>query len=132
MGEFEFQYPQGPLINRDLRESSLENFARTDMKTGWVWFKLPTCTDSQIELQFSLAFFNGALRQITIAHHDESLYGHSWNEWSEEREKLRVKNTAAWLEKRGFLPGSYPWGEIWASYDPKGGFGSAGVRYAET
>ena len=138
MREFEFQFPDGPLINRELLESTVSelqkslNLQRQDMKTGWVWYRFPPCLNEDMTLAISLAFSNGVLRQVNIAHNDGALYGDSWNDWSEEREKLRVKNTVAWFTKQGYSLGIFPWGEIWASYDPKGGFGSGGVRYAET
>ena len=138
MREFEFQYPNGPLIKRGLFESTIReiqeslHIQRRDMNTGWVWYELPPCTDKGVKLGISLAFFKGVLRQVTIAHIDETLYGSGWNEWSEQKEKLRAQNTAVWFAKHGYSLGSFSWGSMWADFDAKSGFGSGGVRYKET
>ncbi|MDB6174154.1 MAG: hypothetical protein JWL59_3465 [Chthoniobacteraceae bacterium] len=138
MREFELQYPGGPLITQGVQEPVILqlqesiSIKRRDMRTGWVWYTLPSFPDAGISLIISLGFVDGFLREISIAHDDTTLYGRGWDDWSEEKEILRAENTAKWFKKKGFELGTFSWGSIWASYDPKGGFGSGGVRYTET
>lgn len=134
MKEFSLNYPGGVAIARGLTEQALvaavPNAKKRDMNTGWVWYSFPALSDEGMVVGISLAFFNGTLREMSCAHSDSALYGSSWNEWSREKEELRVRNTTAWLKKKGYSLGTFPWGQVWASFDEKGGFGSGGVRYS--
>lgn len=136
MHEFNFQYPNGPFIDRYLSESLLNSFCKNlsivqhDIKnTDWVWYQLPAFRDDSIKIGISLAFCNGILTQMSLAHVDEKIYGSDWCSWSEDKELLRVQKTREWLESKGYSLGIYTWGEIWANYDSKSGAGSAGVRF---
>ncbi len=66
---------------------------------------------------------------ITFALYNPERYGHGWNDWSEAKERACATDTEKWLSNLGYKLGIFPWGEIWAGYDAKGGSGSAGVRY---
>jgi hypothetical protein len=80
-------------------------------------------------LSFGLTFDLGTLSIIQISNADPK-YGTGWSDWSEDKEQMRVKCIAAWLVARGYPPARYQWGQVWAAYDPKGGGGSGGVRFA--
>jgi hypothetical protein len=133
--EFELLHPVGLRVSRSLTEADLlssfqhEQLKRTDMHTGWVWYRLPTFTESDLVIGISLGFNSGALEQVSLSD-THPKYGTSWNAWSEEQELLRAKQIGSWLAGSGFAPGTYSWGTIWAGYDAKGGFGHAVVRYA--
>ena len=77
----------------------------------------------------SLCFHNSALDSLSLALTDAALYGASWSDWSEERERLRARHTEDWLLALGYPAGTFSWGEVWAGYDPKGASGGGGVRY---
>jgi hypothetical protein len=135
MPEFELICPNGIHIRRGLKESEVAalqeflNIHRKDMRTGWVWYQLPQFEDAGMQVGISLAFLHGTLKELSVCDLNADLYGKGWDEMTEEKERLRAANTAKWLERRGYPPDRYDWGEVWASYDPKGGTGSGGVRY---
>jgi hypothetical protein len=57
-------------------------------------------------------------------------FGTSWNDWTEQKERARVAWLAEFLKRCGTPVGSYPWGKVEASYDPKGAQGTATISYA--
>jgi hypothetical protein len=134
--EFELKYPSGLYIHRGFKEIEIEQFLDMleitvrDLGTGWVWYRLPTFVDGGVGIGTELGFNCGNLQEITLFHDDPAIYGADWNDWSETKEKLRAENTLCWLQRRGFDPGQYHWGEVWSYYDTKSRFGSGGVRYA--
>ena len=135
VGKFELLHPVGLRISRSLTEDALLSFfrqgqlERTDMQTGWVWYRLPTFAEFDLVIGVSLGFNSGALEQISLSD-THPKYGTNWSSWSEERELVRAEQIGSWLADQGFAAGTYPWGSIWAGYDAKGGFGHAVVRYA--
>jgi hypothetical protein len=106
----------------------ISGITKRDMGTGFVWYSLPLADLSDSRIAMSLCFHKGILDQLNIAvvTGGEKL---SWDDWSEEKERTRARHTENWLSKIGYRPGKYPWGEIWAEYDPKGGVGGGGLRY---
>jgi hypothetical protein len=132
--EFQLLHPSGLHISRDLSEISFLDSAvgqdapRTDMHTGWVWYRLPPFPDSDITVGISLGFNAGKLADVSLTDTDLK-YGSGWSEWSEDKERLRARNIGEWLVRKGFAVGSHSWGEVWAGFDAKGGFGGAKVRY---
>lgn len=133
--EFELLHPLGLRISRSLTEATLlsaiqpEQLKRTDMHTGWVWYRLPTFVESDLVIGISLGFNSGVLEHVSLSD-TRPEYGTSWNDWSEEKELLRAKKIGSWLAGQGFSSGTYSWGVIWVGYDAKGGFGHAVVQYA--
>ena len=133
--EFEFAHPSGVVVSRRLAERDLiaslpsVGATRRDMHTGWVWYSLPAFPDGEVQVSMTLAFQAGALTDIQILD-SRPEFGTDWGSWSEENERSRVVCVAQWLAGRGWAPGRYPWGEVWAEYDPRSGARSGGVRYA--
>jgi len=99
------------------------------MLTGWVWYRLPVFIDEGITVGIALGFNGGTLEQISLSDVDPK-FGTGWSEWSEEKEKQRAESIGNWLTGKGYRTGAYEWGGVWAGFDPKGGFGTATVRYA--
>lgn len=132
--EFELQHPAGIRISRSLTEQALlaslsgVEDSRIDMGTGWVWYRLPLFPDGTTVISVSLAFHLGRLEMIQLTDTDKA-YGAGWDHWSEAGERDRAESTSRWLTAKGFPPGVYRWGEIGCTFDPKGGFGSATVRF---
>ena len=129
--EFTFNHTAGIRISRNLREcdvSGLDGVTRRDMGTGYVWYSIPCSESDPTNILFSLCFHSGILDSISLAVCDAAL-GSSWNDWSEDKERMRAKLTEDWLAANGYTTGSYPWGEIWAGYDPKGASGGGGIKY---
>lgn len=133
--DFELIHPVGIRIARGLTHAALlasasgHDLPHDDMGTGWVWVRLPAFQDGDVLVAASLGFHRGTLEQISLSD-ASSKFGSSWNDWSEEQEQLRAASIGGWLKNRGYPPGQYSWGSVWAGYDQKGAFGSAGVRYA--
>jgi hypothetical protein len=129
---FELEHPSGVLLSRALTEDALLKLlpdvaqSKNDMRTGWVWYRLPPIHDGEYLIVFGLGFHNGLLEMMALAD-GNARFGTNWNEWSEEKERLRAKSTESWLYGKGFHVGTYPWGSIGADFDPKGGKGSATV-----
>lgn len=97
--EFTFDHPIGLRIARNLRESdvvSLDGVSSRDMRTGYVWYSVPSVASESDKVLMSLCFRLGLLDSISIAASDVDL-GSSWGDWSEEKERRRAKRTAAWL-----------------------------------
>jgi len=126
--EFTFDHPSGLRISRGLREvdvASLDEVARRDMGTGYVWYFIPNVNSESESILMSLCFRAGLLDSVSIAVSDKA----QGSDWSEASERTRADRTEAWLATQGYQSGTYSWGEIWAGYDAKGGSGSAVIRY---
>lgn len=130
---FHFDHPCGLRVSRDLPESqvlSVEGVQTHDMRTGYVWYRLPVVTSEGESISISLGYHLGHLDFLWIRVTDGNLEP-NWSEWSEDKEHAVAQRTAVWLAARGYPLGSYNWGEIWSHYDPKSGMGSGGVRYKQ-
>ncbi len=99
------------------------------METGYVWYDIGEYTIFNKNVLFSLCFYKGNLDSIIFGLDDPKLYGSSWDDWDEKKEKLRAAHTIKWLQSFGYKTGSFSWGEIWAYLDRKSGFGNGGVKY---
>ena len=133
MQEFTLKLPCGVLISSKLKEedvSGVYDKNKRDMKNGYVWYYLPGTEIGGESVVFSLCFHKGIIESFNADIKSPELYGASWNDWSEEKEIDRAKDTQIWLRSVGCKIGKYPWGKVWAGYDSKGGSSKAGVRYA--
>lgn len=133
--DFRLRHPAGVEISRALTETQLLSAlpeaegSKHDMRTGWVWYPLPSFLDGDICIRVALGFNRGELEQVSLAAGDPKLPT-GWANWSEEREHATVARTDKWLAQLGFPPGVYAWGEVWVAYDQKGASGGGGVRFA--
>ena len=131
---FELLHPVGLLVSARLSESDLlvtfpaVGSTKRDMQTGWTWYSLPDFTDGGVVVSVSLGFRDGHLAVLELFDANKK-YGRTWDDWSEEKERSRAQSIGGWLARRGFQQGKYEWGDVWFGFDPKGGSGSAGVRY---
>ncbi len=98
------------------------------MGTGWAWYSLPRFEDRAVVVSITLGFEGSRLSQLELLDGNPK-FGIGWDNWSEQNEKLRADSIGGWLTAQGFPSGRYTWGEVWSGYDPRGGFGSAGVRF---
>jgi hypothetical protein len=135
VSDFEFDHSKALRISRRLSEAELTSVlpevgeSKNDMRTGWVWYRLPPLKDGEVVVGITLGFSSGVLESITLTD-IHAKYGAGWNEWSEGKERLRAASIGSWLGSKGYPVGTYSWGSIWVGYDAKGGFGSALVQYA--
>lgn len=133
MHEFKLDLGNGITLSSELSESdvsALPDVHQRDMKNGYFWYTLPTIAIHGESVGFSLCFFSSKIESISIFVTNVQKYGASWNDFSESKEKLRAKDTEKWLSGIGYRVGKYSWGEVWAGYDSKSGFGHAVIRYA--
>ena len=133
MQEFQIELQNGITINSKLNESDiagLPNINQRDMNNGYVWYALPPTEINGEAIVFNICFFKTKIKSISVSISNPEKYGSGWNDFSEAKEKLRAKDTEAWLNRLGHYTGNYPWGQIWAGYDSKGGNGHGVIRYA--
>ena len=133
MKPFELEIKDGVVISSDLKEKDLqllEGIEKRDMGNGYVWHSFSSSVSGSGHMAVQLCFLNGTLDSVHCALIDPDKYGKDWNDWSEEKENQRAKDTEKWLRDIGYPVGNYPWGNIWAGFDAKGGTGSAIIRFA--
>ena len=131
--EFKLELKNGITICSALPESEVAivpGVNKRDIKNGYVWYAFPPIEINGGQVVFNLCFFQSKIQSLNISISNQEKYGDSWNDFSEAKEKLRAKDTEKWLSNIGHKVGKYSWGEIWAGYDSKGGFGHGVVRYA--
>lgn len=134
---FELLHPQGLRIARGLGAKQLvgDHAALIERCSepgdGWAMYRLHPWMDGGLCLGVDLMFRHGLLAECHLWHDDDALYGSSWDDWSERKERQRARALRDWLAARGSPVGVYGWGEVWASYEPRRGFGGGGVRYAD-
>jgi hypothetical protein len=130
--EFVLEHPCGLRIEKGLLESdasAVDGVVVRNMKTGYVWYDLPETRIAGKPVVVGLCFFKRTLDSVVFAIPDP-LYGASWDDWSESKERARAEATRNWLRSLGYPVGEYRWGIVYAEYDPRSGGGSGGVRFA--
>jgi len=129
--EFALDHPCGLRIDRELQVSAVQSIGGvtvSDMRTGYVWYRLPEAEIAGQHVAMSLCFYEHWLDSLSFAVIDPE-FGSSWEDWSEQKERARAEATERWLALVGHEVGKYPWGEVSAGFDPKGGGGAARVRF---
>jgi hypothetical protein len=111
-----------------------------DMGTGWVHVSLEPKALDGLMFGIKLIFEGERLDSYSLWLMD-ARHGSSWRDGSEEKELARRDAHDAWLvvtfgsgERRGTEKGpelryTFPWGEVWSSFDAGGGSSSIGVRF---
>lgn len=133
MQKFRLDLKNGLTLLSELSElevSVYQDVHKRDMGNGYVWYSLLPVEMNGEKIVFNLCFFGAKLQNVNISLTNPELYGSSWNDFSEDKEKIRAKDTEKWLANIGYKTGKYAWGEVWAGFDSKGGIGHAIVRYA--
>ena len=131
--KFKLELQNGVTIHSDLPESEvamIPDVNQRDIKNGYIWYAFPPIELNEEKVIFNLCFFQSKIQSLNISLSNLEKYGGGWNDFSEDKEKLRAKDTEKWLSNIGYKVGKYSWGEVWAGYDSKSGFGHAVVRYA--
>jgi len=74
-------------------------------------------------------FYGPKLTSISLTAADPR-FGTSWADWSEAKEKDRLRFHDEWLARTcGLKPGNYMWGSLHSGIDLKGGSSSIVIRY---
>jgi hypothetical protein len=99
-----------------------------DMGTGWAWQFLSQPLPDGGRWSISLGHHEPRLARVTLSRHtaDEP---RGWAGWTREREERKAVEMDAWLDAQVGRERTFRWGETWAGFDGKGGFGSAGLVY---
>jgi hypothetical protein len=130
--EFVLSHPCGLRIQKGLQEAevrAVDGVRAEDMGTGYIWYDLPEAEIAGQRVVMRLCFFQFKLESLSVAVASRELYGSSWADSSEEKEKARAKATQRWLADVGYAVGTYPWGIVYAGFDARTGGGSGGVRF---
>jgi len=132
MASVQFAHPAGITISATLTEDELvekiPSAKKRDMKTGWIWYTLPSFCDGDTIVHISLGFNNARLKMISLSDGNPR-FGGGWDEWSEQKERERVESIVAWLAQEDIQIGDYSWGRVSAGVDPRGGCGEANVTF---
>ncbi|WP_437279831.1 hypothetical protein WME90_04530 [Sorangium sp. So ce375] len=94
----------------------------------WCSFRFEAAAENVVLAVFFKAEVLGSVHLAVI----DPRFGAGWDDWSEEKETQRKEANDRWLLAHGLTPGEkYAWGSVWSGFDPKGGFSSVVIRYAE-
>lgn len=130
--EFILEHPSGLRISRHLKEAEvavLEGVVRREAGADCLWYTLPPFASGGMDLVVSLYFFRGRLGSLNLAPSDPGTGGSGWDAWSEKCERKSAELAKGWLKAMGYRTGTHAWGEVWAGYDAKSGWGGGTVRY---
>jgi hypothetical protein len=98
--------------------------------TGYNWYRLDGLYLIDAEtFAIELCFEQGRLFLLSLSLSDGA-QNLSWSTWSESAELDKNRRSQALLVRRyGDPPYHFPWGEVSAAYDPRGGSSSISIRY---
>ena len=128
MNNFVLQHPLGMIISAQTTEEEAAKYGQLtrQIENGHNWYSLTLWQEPDIALGLSLCFFYSKLAFVQLAAVDDK-FGTSWDDWSEDKEHLRVNETKAWLERNKLKIGVYDWGTVDCRYDAKSSLGYADI-----
>ena len=101
-----------------------------DMGNGYKWLDIKNIQIDNQYFNMSLCFKEEILSQLTMMINDNPFDLNSdWNSWNEKVEKEKLKKYENWLNQELDKERKFNWGEVWSSYDPRGGFSSIMITY---
>jgi predicted NACHT family NTPase len=101
-----------------------------DMGNGYKWLHIKNIQIDNKYFIISLCFKEDELTELSMVL-DDKLFDLSsdWSSWNEQKEKEDLKKYQGWLNKELGEETKFHWGDVWASYDPRAGSSSIGIRY---
>ena len=138
----------GGRIDRDLSPSALlasplgAHATREDRPAGWTHVYLGSGDPDGKALGVQLHFEGDRLYGYSVSLADPR-YGTSWDDYTEEKQIAKRDAHDAWLvaslgqgtrepSPRGpELRYALPWGDVWSTFDARGGSTSIGVRFRD-
>jgi hypothetical protein len=139
----------GGRIDRGVSPSALlasplgAHATREDLPAGWTHVYLGSGDSDGKALGVQLHFEGGRLYGYSVSLTD-ARYGTSWDDYSEEKQIAKRDAHDAWLVAslgQGTrepspcgpeLRYALPWGDVWSTFDARGGSTSIGVRFRRT
>jgi hypothetical protein len=104
--------------------------AEMDFKNGWCWLQENNVFADTKYFNFLLGFYENKLKEIHFCMSDtEYSMIQSHDDLSNEKEMEDLERYNNWLESELGSERDFEWGTVWASYDPKSGGSSIGLRY---
>lgn len=101
-----------------------------DMGNGWVHFTVRNVEVSGTYFIITFIFHEKALESVLFVINDSPFdLNIGWESWSEQKERNNAVLYNNWLNKEIGTSRNFSWGNVWATYDPKSGGSSMGIRY---
>jgi len=100
-----------------------------DLYNGYCWYDFVTYSPQGVDVSISICLYEGHFSAARFSLWDSTIYGSSWSDWTEQKQRLCARDTEGWLASKGLNPGQYDWGSIWVGYDPKSATGYALIQY---
>jgi len=107
--------------------ASRTDVSKNDMENGFCWYALPPTTIGDSIILFNLCYYRNKLMEIHASATGDK-YGTSWDDWSEDKEKLCIKDTLTALQNEGYSEGIQAWGSIYGIYDTKAASGYVKIK----
>jgi hypothetical protein len=125
--------PLGPALSRDgfLALPPGADVRTWDANEPYHSFAVSVAAGPQADSAFVVVvqFYGRDLTSISLTATGPQ-FGTSWADWSEAKEKDRLRYHDEWLAHTcGLKPGNYPWGSLYSGMDLKAGSSSIVIRY---
>jgi hypothetical protein len=104
-----------------------ENISINDMENGYTHYYIKNIDIGDSSFNFILIFNHEQLHSIIFGF--DYSPDDNWDNWSQEKELKRLDKYNNWLTQQIGTKRKYPWGEIGAFFNPKGGSTSITLRY---
>ncbi|MBK0403802.1 hypothetical protein I5M27_12450 [Adhaeribacter sp. BT258] len=102
----------------------------SDLGNGWIHYTLRNVEESGKFFNLIFFFYKENLESVSFVVKDSPFNLNSgWDSWSEKTEREKAVTYNNWLNKEIGTGRSFSWGDAWATYDPKSGGSSMGIRY---
>ena len=100
-----------------------------DLYNGYCWYEFVTYSANDTDVSVGICLKDGDFTVARVSLWNSAIYGESWSDWTEKKQRLCASDTEEWLKSKGLEPGRYGWGSVWVGYDPKSASGHSLIRY---
>jgi hypothetical protein len=101
-----------------------------EIGNGWTWYMIKRVSDGEALSNMLFVFKSDSLKQINFLLSELPVRNASWDEWSEENELSIQRYLDKKLTECIGTDRHFPWGNIGAFYDGKGGASTIVMRYS--
>jgi hypothetical protein len=106
-----------------------ENQETSDMKTGYKWLTTRNVKINQEYFILSFCFFNDQFVELNFFVDDNKFALNAGWDLSDTEYGNLERRYKKWVNEKLGHEGQFPWGEVFACFDPKSGFSSITIRY---